>query len=124
MNLIVPFPIAATKLQFYGLLSMGLITGTVLFIAIWLSDAKQGNYMRLMKILLAFFFIGNVCLYFIFDPNFTIERGVFWFLFFVFFAAVFTSFFFERYGKTSRLKNLLIHKGWGDNVKLFAQKKK
>lgn len=126
VNLIVALPVEATKLQFYGLSSIGLTVGIFLFLAIWMSDAKQGNYMRLMKIFLALFFVGNVGLYFIFDPDFSMERVVFWFVFSVFFGAVFISLFFERYEKTSRLKKLLQHKGWGDNkgVQLFVRKKK
>ncbi|GIK84276.1 MAG: hypothetical protein BroJett025_08980 [Patescibacteria group bacterium] len=126
-NVLIPFQIvAATKLQFYSLLTIGLILGPLTFFAIWMSDAKQGNFMRLMKLILAVFLLVHVLVYFVLDPVFNMTNAGYWFVFANFFSATLCASFFERYEKTNRLLNFFIHIGWGDNkgIDLFAGKKK
>ncbi len=126
-NVLIPFQIVtATKSHFYTLLSVGVISGPLTFLAIWMSDAKQGHYMRLMKLLLAFFVLLHVVVYFILDPAFNITNAGYWFVFANFFSATLCSAFFERYEKTNKLLDFFVHFGWGDNkgVDLFVNKKK
>lgn len=122
VNVIVPLELViASKLQFYSLFGLGFILGIVFFFAIWNSDPQQGNYMRLMKLFLAFSLLIHIIIYFIFEPAFNISNGVYWFVLSALSAAVFAASTFERYEKTNRFRNFLLHSGWGENkgVNLF-----
>ncbi len=123
VNLLVPLEfVVSSKLQFYSLFGLGFISGIAFFYIIWNSDPQQGNYMRLMKLLLAFSLIIHIVVYFIFEPSFNITNGVYWFMLSTFAAAVFAASTFEKYDKTNRLRELLLHSGWGENkgVNLFG----
>jgi len=123
-NLAVPIPTIAGKSQFYSLLAIALLTGIMFFIIVWNSDPKQGNFMRLMKILFGLFFLLHVIVYFVVDPAFNMAYSVYWFIFMAFFAMVVCSSFFEKYDKTNRFRSLFLHVGWGENIKLqFLDKK-
>jgi|SRR3989344_756306 len=118
VNVFVPLDFGQSKLQFYSLLILGLICGLVLFLVIRLSDAAdvlQNSYMRLMKLTFVFFFVVHVGFYFIFDPDFSMNRIAYWLVFSIFFSAVFISTFFEKRVKSKKLKKMLIHRGWGEN---------
>lgn len=126
-NVLIPFQVVASnKSQFYTLLFVALVSGILTFFAIWMSDAKQGNFMRIMKLSLALFVSIHILMYFIFDPVFNMTNGGYWFVFSNLLSATICASFFERYEKTSRFRNLFVHIGWGDNkgIDLFANKKK
>lgn len=123
VNVIVPLElVTATKLQFYSLFGLGLIFGISFFYIIWNSDPQQGNYMRLMKLFLAFSLLIHIVIYFIFEPAFNISYGVYWFMLSTFSSAVFAASTFERYEKTNKLREFFLHSGWGENkgVNLFG----
>ena len=126
-NVLIPFQVmTATKSQFYTLLFIALISGPVTFFAIWLSDAKQGNFMRLMKLLLALFVSIHILVYFLLDPVFSMNNAGYWFVFLNFLSATICASFFEKYEKTSKFRNFFVHIGWGENkgIDLFGNKKK
>jgi len=125
MNVIVPFKIVLlNKPQFYVLLIFAMIMGGLLFLILWMTDAKQANFMRIMKLLLAFFLVVHIVIYFIADPAFNMSTGAYWFMFMMFFVAVLCGSWFEKHEKTNRLKNFLVHFNWGNNIDLFGNKKR
>ena len=89
------------------------------------SDPKQGNFMRIMKMFFALFFLLHVGIYFILDPKFNMQYIVYWFVFSTFFSLVVCSSFFEKNEKTNKIRNLMLHVGWGENrgIQLFQNKK-
>ena len=124
-NVLIPFEVVtANKFQFYSILALGLVTGLVTFFALWMSDALQGNFMRLMKLFLAFFISIHILVYFVLDPAFNMTNAGYWFVFFNLFSAVCCAFVFERHEKTSKIRDFFTHVGWGDNIDLFGYKKK
>lgn len=130
LNIIVPIQIAIfSKIQFYSLFGVGFLVGFAFFMSIWNSDSKQGNYMRLMKLLLAFTLLIHVVIFFVFDPIFNITKGVYWFMLATFSSSVFAAATFEKHDKTNKIKEFLLHAGWGDNKGIdifsgFIKKKK
>ncbi|MBU0974103.1 hypothetical protein KKD03_00170 [Patescibacteria group bacterium] len=123
VNVIVPLElVVASKFQFYSLFGVGFVFGLAGFLVIWNSDPQQGNYMRLMKLFLAFSLLIHIIIYFIFEPSFNISNGVYWFMLSAFTASVFAASTFERYEKTNKFREFLLHSGWGENkgVNLFG----
>ncbi|MBP7700460.1 hypothetical protein KA111_00150 [Candidatus Woesebacteria bacterium] len=128
VNVLVPIHLTSTFLdpQFYLVLFSGIFFGISMFMFVWNSDPKQGNYMRLMKLLFAFFLLIHIFIYFIFDPSFNITNGVYWFMLVAFASSVFASATFEKSKRTNKFRNFLLHKGWGENqvVDIFSSFKK
>lgn len=123
-NIIVPLTVeVVSKPQFYILLAIAVVFGGLLFLILWMTDAQQGNFMRIMKLMLGFFLIIHVLIYFIADPVFNITMGVYWFVFVAFFTAVMCGSWFEKHEKTSKIRDFFLHIGWGDNIDLFGKRK-
>jgi len=126
-NVFIPFQIVnMSKIQFYSLLGFGLISGVLTFFSIWLSDADQGDFMRIMKLVLAFFVLIHVVVYFVLDPIFNITNIGYWFVFANLFSATLCASLFERYEKKNKVQQLMDffkHRGWGNNVDLFGSRK-
>ncbi len=124
VNVLVPFKVEVTsKLQFYSILVVGLLSGIMFFITVWNSDAKQNNYMRLMKLLFALFFVIHVAIYFIIDPGFNVSYMGYWFSFAIFSSAVLAGSTFERYDRPKRFRERFLHFNWGNNINIFDKKK-
>jgi hypothetical protein len=124
-NVLIPFEVInASKTQFYSLLFVGFLSGLLTFFALWMSDAKQGNFMRMMKLFLAFFIMIHILIYFVFEPAFNMTNAGYWFVFFNLFSAVSCASYFERYERTNKIRDFFVHLGWGENVDIFLQKKK
>lgn len=123
LDLFFPFLLITPKWQFYATLGLGSTFGLISFVAVWMSDPQQGNFMRLMKILFGLFFLVHVVLYFVMDPVFNMTDGIYWFVFFSLLSLVSCSFFFERYDKTNRVRNFFLHDGWGNNINIFDKRK-
>ena len=124
VNVLVPFKIESySKLQFYFVLFIGLLSGILLFVAVWNSDAKQNNYMRLMKLLIGLFFVIHVAIYFIIDPGFNMLYMGYWYSFAMFLSAVLAGFTFERYDRPKRFRERFLHFNWGNNINIFDKKK-
>lgn len=94
VNLVVPFNIALSKMSFYGMLAAGAILGVVVFFGAWLSDPKQeAQFMRIVKLNFAFFFLVEMVVYFIFDPTFSAQYGLYWMTVMVLSGTVFVHYF-------------------------------
>ena len=123
VNLFIPFDLRSSSSIFFSLFGLGILLGAITFLLVWMSDPEQGNFMRLMKILFGFFFLIHVVLYFLVDPSFSVNFGLYWVVSAMFFSAVVCSATFERYEKTNKFRKMMLHVGWGDNIKLFKSKK-
>lgn len=127
-NVIIPLQlIELPKSQFYTLLTIGLLSGPITFFAIWMSDARQGNFMRIMKLFLAFFVLIHVLIYFVLDPVFNMTNAGYWFVFSNLLTATLCASVFERYEKKSKIqqfREFFVHQNWGNNINIFANKKK
>lgn len=121
VNVLFPMQIEATQLQFFSLIALGLFFGVFLFFAIWMSDPNQGNFMRIMKIFFAFFFLFHVAIYFILDPKFNLDFVLYWVVFSTFLSAVICSSFFEKNTKTNKVRDLLLHGNWGNNINVLKK---
>lgn len=124
-NVFVPLEVVAdAKFQLFGVMAVGSIFGAIFFFAIWSSDPKQGNFMKLMKLLLALFLIIHFFIYFILEPEFTIALASYWFNFAFYVVAVISAATFERYERTNKIRSWLLHLGWGENkgVNIFNKK--
>lgn len=102
-NLVVPLDIVNTKSTFYAIFGFGLLGGITSFMGIWKYDSPDPNFMRLMKLLLAFFFLIHVIAYFWLDPSFNMNFILFWFIFALYMATMFMSLFAERPEKKSKI---------------------
>ncbi len=124
INVLVPFSTSpVSKMQFYLVLLLGLIWGVCLFFTIWMSDAQQNNYMKLMKLFFAAGFVFHVVVYFVVEPRFNLNYGGYWFVFASFTSAVLAGAVFEKYEKPRRFRDKLLHVNWGNNINLFGDKK-
>lgn len=121
VNVLFPMQVIAEKFQFYLLIGAGLFFGVISFFAIWMSDPKQGNFMRIMKIFFALFFLLHVAVYFILDPGFNINFAVYWVSFATFLSTVICSSFFEKNGKTNRFRDKFLHFNWGNNINVLKK---
>ena len=124
-NVFFPLEVNISRFLFHLLTTSGVLGGIFIFIAIWLSDPKQigANFMRLMKLLFAFFFMIHVIVFFVFDPSYGAEYTLFWVSLIVFATLVTCSLFVYR---STRAKNIveqvsdkLKHNLWGINIELF-----
>ena len=112
VNLFVPLSLAVGKVVFMGVLGLGFGAGLLVFAGVWLADPDQAQFMRLMKLTFGFFFMVHVVLYFLFDPKFSIDQVVYWFIFMILTACVICSFFFERSKKAVSWTSKLKHQMW------------
>lgn len=96
VNLFVPLVIEHIKWQFYLILVSGTVTGALTFLGIWLFEATDPSFMRLMKLCFGFFFLVHVTLYFVLDPAFNAHYGFYWAIFMSFLTTVIISLFAER----------------------------
>ena len=126
INLFVPIQVEHAAAAFYTVLSFGALFGSLLFMSIWGSDPGQGNFMRLMKIVLMCMFILHVGVYYVLEPAFKLQYAAYWFSLFLFLAGSFSSMFFERSARVKKIRNFWLHVGWGENkgIQLFPLKKR
>ncbi|NCN51188.1 MAG: hypothetical protein GW762_05585 [Candidatus Pacebacteria bacterium] len=124
INVFIPIQVVHQSLQFYSVLGIAAITGLFTFMGIWGSDPGQGNFMRIMKLELMLAFVGHVLMYFLFDPNFKMPFGAFWFSLFCFLFASVASFFFDKSSRVEKMRGLWLHVGWGENIQLFPIQKR
>lgn len=123
-NVLVPFTIEyLSKPQFYLLLLAAAVFGVLLFFILWMTDAQQGNFMRIMKILLGFFLLVHFLVYFIAEPVFNMTTGLYWFVFVTLLTSVLCGSWFEKYEKPNKIRNFLVNMTWGNNIDLFGHKK-
>lgn len=125
INLISPLMFFANRFGFYVILFIGMMLGVLAFFGVWLSDPKQeANFMRIMKLAFALFFLIHILIYFIFDPNFSTQYSAYWLSLMLFSSATGCSLFFHKSQKALKWYEKLKFAGWGkNNVRLFNKKK-
>lgn len=123
-NIFVPIDVVHSVYQFYTLLFVAVLGGALVFMAIWGSDPGQGDFMRIMKLVLMLVFVLHVVVYFVFDPTFKMEYGAYWFSLFLFAAAAVASFFFDKSPHAKKVRGFWLHAGWGENIQIFPLRKK
>lgn len=123
-NVFAPLELWLSKSMFILIQTLGGITGIFFFMAIWMSDPRQGNFMRLMKLLLVLFATVHIAFYFIFDPKFNSQFILYWVSLAMFVCAAGIGGIFERYEKLSWFRKILLHSGWGENkgIDIFKRK--
>jgi hypothetical protein len=123
-NVFAPLTLELSKGVFIFIQSLGSVAGAILFLAIWMSDPGQGQFMRLMKLLLVFFFVIHIVFYFVFDPRFNANYLMYWFSLSTFVSAAVIGSIFERYEKLGWFRKIMLHAGWGENKGIDLFKKK
>ncbi len=86
-NIFFPLDIIISQWQLYGLSLLALFLGTTQFMAVWITNLEMRNFLRVMKLVFALFFILHAGAYFVFVPKFSGQMVVFW----VSFGAITTS---------------------------------
>lgn len=124
LNVLIPIQIIENKRNLLIALLVSIIVGIQIFFIIWSSDPKQERrrFLRFMKLCLMSTFIYHVMLYFLFDPRFSIQHGVFWFILTTSLSATVSSFSLTKSSKAQKLQQKMVHKGWGENIQLFDKK--
>jgi len=102
LNLAFPFQIENVRNIFYSFLSLGLFSGLVGFIILWMYESPDPKFMRIIKLASGLFFLVHVAIYFIFDPQFSMAYAFYWFIFGIFATFVFLFLFAERREKRKR----------------------
>lgn len=124
-NLLLPLELELTRFWFFVTQGFGIVAGAMFFFSIWMSESDQGNFMRLMKLLLVLFSIIHIVLYFVIDPGYNSQYVAYWFATTLFATAAAVGGAFEQSEKVGFFRSLFLHVGWGDNkgVVLFPGKK-
>ena len=123
-NLTIPLTLTFNRAALYVTLGLGIIIGIASFGAIWLGNPKQANFMRIMKLFIAFFFVLHAVMYFGFDPDFSIKYGLYWLSFMIFTTMSAISLFADRSERTASFFDWFKYKqGWDFRVELFKNKK-
>jgi hypothetical protein len=122
-NIFFPFAFQLNKVLFYSSMGLAVLGGVIGFVSIWLSDPKQARYMKIIKLLLGFYFLIHAVAYFIFDPALNMPYVLYWATFTMFIVMVIISLFAHRSHRATRFFNTFKYKkGWGKNIKLFKDK--
>lgn len=124
-NVLIPLDFELTKIWFLVTQAVAIVCGTIFFFAIWMSESDQGNFMRLMKILLVLVALIHIIVYFVLDPGYNSNYIAYWFVTTGFTTSAAIGGFFERSEKVGFFRSFFLHVGWGDNkgVVLFPKKK-
>ncbi len=118
VNVFFPMNIDPQRFSTYWSVIGGLFLGAVLYFSVIVrtyldSEQLQSNYLRVMKLCFAVFFIIHVLLYFLVSPQFTANYAAYWAVLNMFFATVFCSlvFRFSQFRKIVKelLKVLRLH---------------
>lgn len=112
-NIFFPLEAELTKLQFYGLFFMSAVLGTIQFMVVWLSNPGKENFMRVMKLAFAFFFMIHVIAYFLYSPAFAGRMSVFWVSFGASVTSVLYSLFAVKFETLSAFFDKFKRPNWG-----------
>jgi len=127
INIFIPTSLALSKNSFYLFVVGSFVCGLFAFIGLLVSDPKQANFMRIIKLMFSAAFLLQVILYFVFDPAFNSSRLFFWMVFMALTAIVFASVFAERSERTmnffDKFKSNVSRDYWV-NLNLFPKQKK
>jgi hypothetical protein len=131
VNLFFPLVTTMGKLTFYLICAAGIVSGSIAFIGLLLTDPRQTGrrYMRLMKLAIGVTFSVLAITYFLVDPQFAGRYSLYWFIFFMFSTMLVWSFFSYRSSKAQAFFNTVINSSkdtpwWGKNSQLFTTSKK
>ena len=119
-NVFFPLKILDNNQLFNILLIAGLFFGAMMFLAFSMSDPRQANYMRLIKLQLIGHVLIHVVIYYFYQPPFAIQYIGYWSTTAGFVSAAICSGFFDRHNRAARLRKFFIHKDWGNNISLFS----
>lgn len=121
INLLIPLQISGDKRILFIVLCVGFVFGIGWFFSVWMSDPKQErrNFLRLIKLCSGLFFFLQVAIFFLFDPGFSLQYVLYWFMLSASFSIVTAFMFFHRFARIRRIRDWLLHSGWGDNIELF-----
>ncbi|MDA1079083.1 MAG: hypothetical protein O2840_00100 [bacterium] len=111
-NIFLPLEVELSKFQFYSLFLFSAVLGTMQFIMVWLSNPGKENFMRIMKLSFAFFFMLHVGAYFLYSPAFAGRMSVFWVSFGASFTAVLYSLFAVRFEALSAFFDKFKRPNW------------
>lgn len=127
LNAFLPLSWNLTRPSMILLCALGAVSGTVVFMSIWLTDPHQEGrrFMRLMKLAIGMGFLFLVSGYLLMDIPFQGSYGLFWFVFPLFAAMVLWAFVTYKSARASRLVAKFGHQSkdtvwWGVNPQLFA----
>jgi hypothetical protein len=129
INSLVPLDFQTNKFVFHIISASGIMGGGAFFIALWLADPQQkgANFMRLMKLVVAFFFLVQVFAYFIINPAYDSAHFVYWWSLFAFATVVTMSAFSYKSVKARSLLERLVDKFQAStkvkNIQLFKDLK-
>lgn len=127
-NLVIPFQILLSDFWFHMINVGGFISGLFVFLGLWLSDPKQSgaHFMRLMKLSFGLFFLIHVVMYFLIEPKFDIQYGLYWGSSSMFAAIVLCSFFAYKSERAQtvfdRISDFFKHQKWDMRVELFKDR--
>ncbi len=114
-NILFPIDVEMDKKMFFVLLGLGWFAGLLGYASVMLSNFTKNAFMRLMKIGFGLGFTILVIAYFLFNPRFSPEYLVYWFVTNIFLTLVASSFLIERSESMTRFLNRFHHKhkdGW------------
>lgn len=119
INIFFPLYLQLNKLQFYLLLSSGVLLGGLGLAIIWLSIFKE-KFWLVNKLLFGLFFIIHVLAYYFLKPSFNADHAMYWIIFSTFTTTVVLAFGLEKSDKASNLLEKLAHKsGWSHKNKKY-----
>lgn len=125
INILFPFGELQRSFGLYSWIGLGSILGMFGYATIYLSDPKQGHFLRIMKLLIALLFICHGILYFWFTPPFQDNYSLFWTISSMITTLIFGVFVFDRSEKSRNLLDHFKHYGWEDfKIHLFDSSKK
>lgn len=124
INIFIPIEIDITRTVLHLVTVVGAMSGIVVFSSAWLSDPREkqkGNFMRLIKLVFGMSFSLLVLCYYVFDPSYSSEHSIFWWVFMLFAAATAVSFFSYRsqraHNAIDRFLDNFKHNEWDFQVK-------
>lgn len=112
VNVLFPLDIVATRPVMIATIVIGVLSGILFFIMLWMADPKQegANFLRLMKLIAAAVFIFLVGIYFTLDPAFSAQYIFFWWCLFSFAGMVGCSAFAYKSVRAQNLFTRLVDK--------------
>lgn len=123
LNLVFPLDADFSRTWFLLLLPIGAVLGFSAYVAVWLSNFTKSKFMKINKLMFAFYLFVHLCLYFLVNISFDPIYAVYWFFMSVFLATNFCSIFFDKSKKITKIFDRWHHKhadGWSGLYKRFG----